>query len=155
MKKCSNFLYVAILCIATFYGCSNSKQSANQVPIDKLVDKVWLTDNNYRDDMLKFSKDNKLINLNKKGISTYKIDGNKLIITDKNSQVETFRIDTITDNEFIITDLSKIGDEKAKFKLANTADIIIGDWKSMEGDKEVKFEFKRENKLSVTINGNR
>lgn len=151
IKLLGTFAFNCLLAIIIF-GCSSSNnQNSKQLSIDKLIDKVWYIDEPYRNDMLKFTKDFKLINLNKKGIATYKLEGDKLIFTSDRNAIESYKIDTITDNEFIISDINKISNNKSKFKLATISDIIVGDWISQEGAKEVTFEFKKENKLSIRI----
>ena len=111
----------------TLNSCEESKAN-------KLQNKWWL-ELSYGDQILQFSDDGKARELNEDEVLDYSLDGDQITLDD-----EKFKIKRL-DEKYL--ELSN-EDEEIKFRLANSKDLLIGDWEGVYEDNEFSIDLKKD-----------
>jgi hypothetical protein len=164
MKKFFNLFLVVVIAITITSCSSNSK---------KIQDKWWYEVEKIGDDIIKFTSDGKIQNINDREVLIYEISGEeikmKLRDYEKESELamksieqmdlgkepekvykeEKWTISSVTDNELIL----KNGEKSKTFRLATDQDFFVGKWEGTKEGVEVRFRFTKKNKVELKVKG--
>jgi hypothetical protein len=108
--------------------------SCEETKAEKLQNKWWL-ESGYGNQILQFSDDGKVRELNDDQVLDYSLDGELITLDD-----EKFKIKRL-DEKYL--ELSN-EDEEIKFRLANSKELLIGDWEGVYEDNEFKIYLKKD-----------
>jgi len=144
MRKFSNWFYVIVIVIMITSCSSNG---------EKIQDKWWYEVERVGDDIIKFTSDGKIKNINDRADLSYEIDEAETKLKLRDYEVvgedETWTISSVTDNELIL----KNGDKSKTFRLATDQDFFIGKWVGTKQGVEVSFRFNKKNEVEIDLKG--
>ncbi len=167
----SKLLVITALTIFISSCSSNSK---------KIQDKWWYEVEEIGDDIIKFTVDNKIQNINDREVLSYEVNGEeiKMKIRDyeKESGLEMKNLElAISDNSSDVNDLPqesekiykeetwtiasitdnelvlKNGDKSKTYRLANDQDFFIGRWEGKKDGNDMKLRFTKKNEVKLKV----
>jgi len=137
-----NFLSLLLLIAITFAACSDKESY--------MIGKYWVKYKKAKPQTLvKFTENGQFIRYDKLNLNqTYKFNRNRLIIADDMGKNEHYLIETMTPEEFIISKVSELNEEKVIiYRIAREEDKFLGQWLGKKNDIDVKIDFSPEEKL--------
>lgn len=173
MKKYSNLFFIIVIAIMATACSSTSK---------KIQDKWWFEVEKIGDDIIKFTSDGKIQNINDREVLTYEINGEEIKLKlrdyEKESELamkdlEQMASDTSTNMDALTKEPKKIykeetwtissvtdnelilkkGEDTKTFRLATDQDFFVGKWEGTKEGVEVRFRFTKKNKVEVKVKG--
>lgn len=143
MKKYSNLFFIIAMAIMVT-ACSSSSK--------KIQDKWWFEVAEIGDDIIKFTIDGRIENINDSEIGTYIIIDEDIKLKFRDGQgymEETWIISSITDNELIL----KKGNDTRIFRLATDQDFFVGKWNGTMNGVKITWQFDKKSEVEIDAKG--
>ncbi len=120
--------------------------SACEEPIDDKLQNKWWLEISDGDQIIQFLADGKAQDLNYQTVIDYQVDGETLTLDD-----QKFKINRLDENYL---ELSSDGKD-LKFRLANSKDLLIGDWEGIYYDDEFSVDLRKDGDFKSKVNDER